>query len=97
MAYFYSSIETRRSSVSGDIFNFNFGSYRRGRRTSQPKICTFDCSNCRKLMLTSVSERNISSRIVTEIDIKEQSISPSASDSSELLSPLFWIMLLYLV
>ena len=97
MAYFYNSIETRRSSVSGDIFNFNFGSYRRGRRNSQPKICTFDCSNCRKLMLTSVSERNISSRIVTEIDIKEQSISPSASDSSELLSPLFWIMLLYLV
>ena len=30
------------------------------RRSSHPKICTFDCSHCRKLMLSSVSERNLS-------------------------------------
>lgn len=35
---------------------FSFGR----RRSSHPKICTFECAFCRKAMLTSVSERNIS-------------------------------------
>ncbi|KAH9520607.1 hypothetical protein DERF_004307 [Dermatophagoides farinae] len=29
------------------------------RRSSHPRICTFNCANCRKLMLSSVSERNL--------------------------------------
>jgi len=29
------------------------------RRSSHPKICTFECAYCRKLMLSSVSERNL--------------------------------------
>ncbi len=88
MAYFANSIiENRRSSISGDVFNFTFGVKRGGRRHSQPKICTFDCPNCRKLMLTSVSERNLSSGVLTETDVaREQhssSVSPSTSDLSE--------------
>ncbi len=77
MTYFSTNNEIRRSSFSGDVFTFMIGSASRRRRHSQPKICTFECSNCRKLMLTSVSERNISSIIDANNELKDQTSYPS--------------------
>ena len=72
----------RRSSVGGDYSTFALGicSSQR-RRHSQPKICTFDCTNCRRLMLTSVSERNISSNELSEHNSSQTT--SSTSDSSK--------------
>ncbi|KAF7496382.1 Atrial natriuretic peptide receptor 1 [Sarcoptes scabiei] len=57
------------SLASGSVLNqginpvsLNFGltgTFAHRRRSSHPRICTFNCANCRKLMLSSVSERNL--------------------------------------
>ncbi|KPM08124.1 hypothetical protein QR98_0066380 [Sarcoptes scabiei] len=57
------------SLASGSVSNqginpvsLNFGltgTFAHRRRSSHPRICTFNCANCRKLMLSSVSERNL--------------------------------------
>jgi len=80
MAYFIENRDYRRSSVGGDYFTFALGTSSQRRRHSQPKICTFDCNNCRRLMLTSVSERNISS---IELNEPNSSQTSSTSDSSK--------------
>ncbi|KAJ6215690.1 hypothetical protein RDWZM_010190 [Blomia tropicalis] len=46
------------SSSSGIWLSPNSAQFQR-RRSSHPKICTFECAHCRKLMLSSVSERNL--------------------------------------
>jgi hypothetical protein len=81
MAHFIENRDYRRSSVGGDYFNFALSSFSaQRRRHSQPKICTFDCPNCRRLMLTSFSERNISS---VELNEPNSSQSTSTHDSSK--------------
>lgn len=93
MSYFLENRDFfRRSSVAGEYnLSFTFGNQNR-RRHSQPKICTFDCPNCRKLMLTAVSERNLSSDN-EQTPRSEQDVTSStlgSSDSSQ-SSKYIWI------
>lgn len=44
----------RRSSLGVELYSFQFG-HRRQSHGAVPKVCSFDCANCRKLMLSAVA------------------------------------------
>jgi len=47
----------RRSSLGVELYSFQFG-HRRQSYGTTPKVCSFDCANCRKLMLNTITAIN---------------------------------------
>lgn len=56
------------------------------RRSSHPKICTFNCANCRKLMLGSVSERSLNAIDSMSPLSEAKSIEQNLANSDQQLS-----------